>query len=492
MSIFCRLIDGRNVDLATRSGADAYLQQAAGFSFSTTINMVTEIYKKEKTKQTTKQQVSSILAIVCEVLAQASDHLIENLLPKEIECWVDFATMLLRDRSMDQKWINHCALEDHDKELFNALIASTSRANVLNVALSRGTLNALAELFAARKAPDMPDDQSAELLCAIFSNACITLRRSFFTGDYNLAQEAIMKKLESAGLLAQFIRCSTVPNVWKQFDKDNTYQICVNLISCQVLIRKKFRRGKPCGDIVHNVLMGKDGHTCHRDQTVLNHLKTIQQLAENMENDALHEHEIVCICRHCSKRGKGYAACARCLTAHYCSRECQKKDWKKHKKSCSPMTKEMYSARKSGNALVQTFIEKNACMIVKAFQKKMKETMLPIQELVMELDFHLGCPSEGRVPPALRDPPEFKIGVTTHYIKHYRHNLSAWFEEVHECTIASLRNMYKKMTPENYLVLVMQPTGPSVMRLIWNELEMLEKRNIQLTMLKCLGLLNEK
>ena len=121
----------------------------------------------------------------------------------------------------------------------------------------------------------------------------------------------------------------------------------------------------------------------------------------------------------------------------------------------------------------------------------MKETMLPIQELVMELDFHLSCPSEGRVPSALRNPPGFKIGVTTHCIKHYRHNISAWSEKVHECTIVSLRNMHKKMTPENYLVLVMQPTGPSVMRRIWNELEMVEKRNMQLTMLKFLGLLNE-
>ena len=135
-----------------------------------------------------------------------------------------------------------------------------------------------------------------------------------------------MKKLESASFLAQFIRCSTIPNVLKKSNKDNARQTHVNLMSCQVLIRKKFRRDKPCGDIVHKVLMGKDGHTCHRDQTVLNHLKTIQQLVINMENDASHEHEIFCICRHCSKRGKYFAACARCLTAHYCSRECQKKD----------------------------------------------------------------------------------------------------------------------------------------------------------------------
>ena len=103
MSLFFRLTNRRNADLATRSGADACLQQAVGSPFSTKINMVIEIYKKEKTKKTTKQQVQSILATVCEVLAQSSDHLIANFLPKEIECWLDFATMLLHDRSKDQK-----------------------------------------------------------------------------------------------------------------------------------------------------------------------------------------------------------------------------------------------------------------------------------------------------------------------------------------------------------------------------------------------------
>jgi len=39
-------------------------------------------------------------------------------------------------------------------------------------------------------------------------------------------------------------------------------------------------------------------------------------------------------CRHCRMVGAGLKQCSRCKSAWYCSSECQRKDWKDHKKSC--------------------------------------------------------------------------------------------------------------------------------------------------------------
>ena len=36
-------------------------------------------------------------------------------------------------------------------------------------------------------------------------------------------------------------------------------------------------------------------------------------------------------CECCGKRGTGYAHCSRCKCARYCSRACQRKDWRSHK-----------------------------------------------------------------------------------------------------------------------------------------------------------------
>ena len=40
------------------------------------------------------------------------------------------------------------------------------------------------------------------------------------------------------------------------------------------------------------------------------------------------------ICRGCNKQGSGFSRCSRCQQAYYCSRDCQKRDWKRHKDLC--------------------------------------------------------------------------------------------------------------------------------------------------------------
>lgn len=40
-------------------------------------------------------------------------------------------------------------------------------------------------------------------------------------------------------------------------------------------------------------------------------------------------------CDHCGKRGRQFKRCARCKVVHYCSLECQRANWKEHKKYCS-------------------------------------------------------------------------------------------------------------------------------------------------------------
>ena len=41
-------------------------------------------------------------------------------------------------------------------------------------------------------------------------------------------------------------------------------------------------------------------------------------------------------CAHCGKQGAGFKRCSACRQAAYCGAECQKADWKRHRKRCAP------------------------------------------------------------------------------------------------------------------------------------------------------------
>merc|ERR1712166_1503146 len=57
------------------------------------------------------------------------------------------------------------------------------------------------------------------------------------------------------------------------------------------------------------------------------------QLSENITKGASSASEI---CNYCGKVGPGMLRCSRCQSVSYCSRKCQKKSWKLHKKICVP------------------------------------------------------------------------------------------------------------------------------------------------------------
>lgn len=44
---------------------------------------------------------------------------------------------------------------------------------------------------------------------------------------------------------------------------------------------------------------------------------------------------VTTICAKCNKTGKDFKRCGRCRAVNYCSPDCQKADWKRHKEQCA-------------------------------------------------------------------------------------------------------------------------------------------------------------
>jgi ankyrin repeat protein len=63
-------------------------------------------------------------------------------------------------------------------------------------------------------------------------------------------------------------------------------------------------------------------------------------------------------CAACKNSGLNFKVCSACKNVHYCSRDCQKSDWKRHKKECKKATRKMTTIQQKFMKAVITKIGK--------------------------------------------------------------------------------------------------------------------------------------
>mmetsp|Transcript_22582 Transcript_22582/g.56480 ORF Transcript_22582/g.56480 Transcript_22582/m.56480 type:complete len:338 (-) Transcript_22582:120-1133(-) len=103
------------------------------------------------------------------------------------------------------------------------------------------------------------------------------------------------------------------------------------------------------------------------------------------------------MCRGCHKEGapgEKLSRCAQCQSAYYCSRECQKGDWKRHKMECSPPTSNKVDMTSTTNTAL-SFVNSN----IRAIRQRMREMSsgkrrdkkAKIHDYVLNVDFFEGA-----------------------------------------------------------------------------------------------------
>ena len=106
------------------------------------------------------------------------------------------------------------------------------------------------------------------------------------------------------------------------------------LESCIHILTRKFKNGEPCGDTLKAILDGRDGSP-NIELYIVNRLNGIARLAEAMDSTEFEARLVSGRCSYCSVNPDvALSSCARCQFVFYCSRECQKADWVKHKLVC--------------------------------------------------------------------------------------------------------------------------------------------------------------
>ena len=226
--------------------------------------------------------------------------------------------------------------------------------------------------------PRLPHENFIEILSGI----CHTFKKP--------PRSTKWKVLEKSGLLAHFLRCSTMP----LDDMGCTYSFYTELTGQFNFIEKEFKAGQPCGDMVRKILAGKEGHSTP-DRKVLNFLRALSQLADKTQLDEPRCH----FCK--TTKSEQLLFCSQCRTTSYCSKECQRSDWKSHREYCQ----KPLDLRKDLNTL-HKFVERFVIDHRDAILLEINEMGCKIEDLMLELDFAV---DECGVAPALSDPPQFKI-----------------------------------------------------------------------------------
>ena len=329
---------GVSVDIATTSGADAFLKQFQQGknefnNFSANIGVIANKIRKKSRRQQKKKgsggcklsaqdknQLAMSYAMADCLAGYGTLELFAKTVPnKEFEVWVDHAVTELTELAKDKKWKETGNLEQHDNMLLNSCISMFMYFAPTVLAFEKGLFKALADFVAARAgtgaAPLMPTADISDTVARIVANA---LQTSILYFGPDWTAEKTFKKLESSGILVQFIRCSTTPMT--EYDGNGIYNTYDELMKCTALIQNKCKKGEPCGDVIRAILVGKDGHKPSSRGTIQK-LKALASYSGKMQpaSGDITSHKM---CRYCSKTGyteefqNSLKACARCKITH--------------------------------------------------------------------------------------------------------------------------------------------------------------------------------
>ena len=331
-----------------------------------------------------------------------SKKYIDMLDKSEWTFWFNHVITQLRKLQTSPQWKQHGKLDMNDK--FMLEICRRIFKQTFDLKLSEKSSRVPSDFYYALAgcvdvlSPRLPHRDFFE----IFKDICGYLSATD-------SKPKMWKMIEESGLLVQFLRCSTMP----LDDMNKTYSFYVCLIGQLSLIEKKFKVGQPCGDMVHNILSGKEGHS-NPDPKVLNFLQSISKLADMTQDQDPpldHPKKVIHVleCHFCKTEISKYSErrCSQCRRVSYCSKKCQRNDWNNHKKYCRNLP--LGYSKKVANAfdnLYNRFMIDHDDEITAKIYKTISETGHKAEDLMLEVDFDV---DESGVAPALSDPPQFEI-----------------------------------------------------------------------------------
>jgi len=442
----------------SKDEADTVLEGVSGNTiFSNCVKIIQKKRKKKNLSDEDKEIIFGQCSFLSDVAFKASRNVFCNVVPEsEITCWLSYAVSEFKRMATDPHWIATGELEQHDASIFPVCSSILEYPVAVALAFESKLFHALGTFVKARKSAGnlLPsEDISQWVICIVVSAFKVATLK---VDNKWHPPEGFFEKFESSGILEQFLRCC---GTFSEDIDSHLIHFLNELQSCVSFLHKSFKKGQPCGDVLIAILQGKYGSQVKRP-TVFSRLQAISRLVEAIGMSKKENTKMTKSCHHCNKSDSSDAfqaslmKCARCKITFYCSKECQRADWKLHKGTCMPAgTKPQMKHVENMETVVKIFARKFYILVMIKMVEACKGTDLKKKDVLVELDYTAN--KDGFVP-ALQEPPIFTVVPTQDYINSSRTN---WFgrridPQSHKQYVAAIRNTHHKMTSRNLLLLV--------------------------------------
>jgi len=220
----------------------------------------------------------------------ASDDVFALIPESELECWFDHFMQLLVTWTTNDTWRSTGEINPFDHVLFIVTTGMFRHKSTIAVARDKDFLRVLADFLEARSDSGLPHFKIAQHVCNMLNSmTCFHLhhknlkkvvtKETWASAKKKEAadREKIMRKLESSGILCQFLRCSTLLPPEDECEKEG-YWIFDEILKCPKILKRNFGKGSICGDTVLAILDGTS-YACANEK-ILEYMRSIARLAK--------------------------------------------------------------------------------------------------------------------------------------------------------------------------------------------------------------------
>lgn len=310
------LPNGKSFDITTPDGANHFLLSVSNFDFfSSKVSELKDVPPEDNDR--TFEMATTMLA----TNATNKKLFREKVSVEEIEKWMKYATEEIEKLATKPSCFPAEKLHEHDKWVLDQCSAMFSHPVALGSFEIWKCFRALAKFMKARMEANLP---SLSAVCECFLSILWQVFNTCQTTE-ELSSAFAFSNFRIGEIFEPFLRCILIP----ELDGLLLERIDIMLEHLELdftSIKEGFKKGSPSGKVLRAVLQDKSGIR-----------KTRENIFQKLEYlvDAVDESQPRC--KNCDKSQTSIAkmkTCSGCRVARYCSRECQKADWKTHKQEC--------------------------------------------------------------------------------------------------------------------------------------------------------------